>query len=220
MTAPFVPFPNGAKVTMNYTQADGSPAVNTLWFQKGSDWDSAQLTTLANGIAVWADAGSGAHSVQERMSDNFELSSVEARAMDAQGAPVVISTDGLPLVGTVDGASIPLGLTFAVTLRTGLAGKSQRGRIFMVGLPASALANEQENVMDATYVADAIVAWNSLIAAAADIISGCVWGVASHRHNKAYRDAVSFTPITSIGSSKLTLDFQRRRAPFHNRSRY
>ena len=227
MGLPFVPCVNTAQVTLAYTQADGSPAINTLWFRGSSSYTASKLSDLADGLAAWWNDGTGSGAdvgLKSITSHTVSLVSVTARDMATQHGHVVVWTAGLPIVGAVSGDAVELGLTYATTFRTGLAGVAYRGRNYMVGVPTSSVSDPGQNIVDTALSTALDVAYGGLITYVPTIGSNSdAHAVASRYHMVGgvltARDAGIVTPVLSYGHANQYLDFQRRRAPGHNRHR-
>lgn len=213
----FIPLVNTAQVSMVFSQADGSFAENVLYVENTDPWSPTTLGTTADAVADWFSTGDGAgHSYKAGMSNVCSLVDVIARDMTTQTGDVVHTSVSMPIVGGSGNGPIELGLSFTLTERTGLAGRSQRGRVFLIGMETDWVSDGHLNQIDATHAADAVLAWTALIGILGGA-AGIGWVVASRYHNNAPRDTGEMTLITSVGFHNLLVDFQRRRAPAHNR---
>jgi len=218
ITTHFVPASNVAKVTMEYAIGDGDIAENVFNVQNTGAWDASHLTTLAGVFNTWNDTAVGGHSPYEARSTETSLTQVEARDITTQTSTVVIVPyAGAHAAGADDSGQVPAGLTKAFTARSGLAGKSQRGRTFVVGLAQDSLNSSDKNFIALTTANDYVAWFNALIAAVHSANAAWTLCVLSTWHNKVQRDEGVTTPITSYGYANLGVDYQRRRAPFHAR---
>lgn len=123
--------------------------VNTLHFRKGTgtDWDVSELQTLAEDLETWF--------VTERepiTGNNCRLSSITCRDLGDQVAPQFVL--GTNHVGNQASELLPYNVTIAISFRTGLTGRSQMGRNFIVGMCETQTANSQVT----TAYGDAIIA--------------------------------------------------------------
>lgn len=226
MTAVFVPCADTAQVSLQFQQADGSFAENTLWFTQTSTFTATQLSNLAGEIAGWWSDGTAPGAdlgLKHLTSHDCSLVQVTARDMSTQNGPVVTHTAGLPEAGTDSGAQLTLGLTKAITLRTGLAGRAYRGRFFIVGMPVDSLSDTEHNIVATSYTAAVLVATAGMSYWLGTLDPSPEWVVASRFHvvggQLVPREAGIMTPIISQGVANQLVDFQRRRAPGHNRHR-
>ena len=227
MALPFVPCEKCAEVVLRYKQADGSPALNTLWFKGAATYTATMLQGLAEGVAEWWNDGTGVGDdagLKSLTSNLVSLEDVTARDMSTQHGPVMTWTTGLPLVGAVASDAIELGLTFTTTFRTGVAGVAYRGRNFMVGIPQNAIDDPTLNLVSATLASGLDTAYGGLLTfTPSSWINSDEHVVVSRYHVVGgvltARDAGIATPVISYGRPDLYLDFQRRRSPAHNRHR-
>jgi hypothetical protein len=160
------------------------------------------------------------------MSNTCSLTAVKGRDLTTVAGISLVTNIDLPQAGLVAGPSIAAGLSKAITHRTGLAGKSFRGRTFMCGVDAAHVPIPESGKIDASYCANAVIAFTTLIArvaaelATAQLVVLSRYGgappVAGHSVPRA---TGVMTPITAFGYADLNVDFQRRRAPGHSRHR-
>lgn len=214
----FIPVVNAARVSLAFTQTSGEFAENVFGVQRDEAWDPTGLTTVAQAVMDWWHDGDGTHSYRGFQHTGCTLLQCTARDLTVQDAPVVtVAADEASNVGTDAGTALAAGLSFALTARTGLAGRSHRGRTFLIGLASGAVDASNKNAVAAANAPLYVSAFNSLITKVhtADVHSTLV--VISTRHNNAPRASGVTTPITSYGYHDLFLDYQRRRAPGHNR---
>jgi hypothetical protein len=218
---PFIPFPNMAQLTLQFSVPDGDIAENVFNVQRSSAWTGAGLTAMAQGLQDWWYAGAGGTSdYRQYQHSSVALVQTTARDLTTQGGRVVsVPANQASNVGASGSAIIQNGLTFSLTARTGLAGPSQRGRTFLVGLTSGFLDAGDVNKVQAAEVAVLITAFNALITKVAAVDAACTLVVASRRHNNLWRSTGQTTPITVWGYNNLNLDYQRRRAPGHGRHR-
>jgi hypothetical protein len=220
----FIPVSNAAEITMQFSQADGSFAENVFWVQRTIAWDATSLTTMADAFITWFGTGDGTYNYKGLMGTNCALNAVVARDNTTQTSDVVTSNTGLPIAGFETPPTIDLGLTFVLTARTGKAGRSYRGRTYLVGLTENQWTSAELNEYSPTAAAHAVDAFNALITAvtAADADSTLVVcsrysGVDPTTGKPIPRASGITTPILTYGFHNLLTDFQRRRAPAHNR---
>jgi hypothetical protein len=227
LTLPFVPCARTAEVTLRYSQYDGSEAINTLWFQGTATYTPTTLATLADAIASWWNDGTGIGDdagLKAVTASGTSLQDVTARDMSTQAGPVVVWNTGLPIDGTNSNDPLELGLTVATTFRTGIAGRAYRGRNFMAGMCVDGLSLPAGNIVSDTLLAKLVTAYGGLLTYVPTVATnGDHHVVASRYHvvggSLVSRDAGILTHVISYGHADNLLDFQRRRAPGHNRHR-
>jgi hypothetical protein len=72
--------------------------------------------------------------VQPLVGSGLELRSVEAVSIAEQNGPQAVFSAGLPAAGALAQQMLPGSVAFCVSLRTGLTGRSARGRYYWQGL--------------------------------------------------------------------------------------
>lgn len=194
---------------------------NILHFSKNdlSNWSPSEIAGLANDFDTWIATTDGTKALLNNLSSGVTIDSLAARDLSVDGGPETIKS--VSHSGLDPAANLNDGLSFAFTLRTGLSGRSFRGRIFAYGLTHTWNGSSQNNV-DSTVADDRVAGWTNLIGVSAGWTPACKWVVLSRRHKvgdtpNVERATGVGTPITGVGYSNLVLDFQRRRAPFHAR---
>lgn len=198
----FQPVGQTYQATLNYRQ-DAQEVQNCLYFEYTGVADSTPMTNLANALITWW--GSNLKPLQ---STTVALDNVEVRDLEVEGGLVVVSQSSLPDFGSQGDTPLPNGTCLSVSFRTGLAGRSHRGRNYTVGMTQSQYIQSDAELAYATAIVEAYEALISL-ATAQDL----VWVVVSRWLNKAKRAVGIRTPITSVLVADLTLDSQRRRLP-------
>ena len=216
--------PKCVKAALDFAQQDGEFAENTFGLMGSADgpYDAAQLTDIANALITWMGTGDGAgHSYQAELSDNYELISVTVKDLSVVDGAIVVAAASV--VGSKASDAEQQGVAAAITARTGLSGRSFRGRTFILGLTdASVVDASHPNQLASGYATNMSDAFNALpgVGGSPAISSGgtdFVMAVLSYRNAGADRANILPTPITSYGFHDLLTDFQRRRAPGHNR---
>lgn len=133
---PAVYIPNWVQVTFKGTQA-GFQVVNTFnWRYSGAGpLTPADLLAIAN--ACFASFGA---QFKAALSSTYNLDVIEARDMAAVGAGVAQVFPAQPQPGAVSGNPEAANVAACISLRTGLSGRSHRGRVFLGPLGQSMLA--------------------------------------------------------------------------------
>jgi hypothetical protein len=75
------------------------------------------------------------------ITNNWALASVNMRAMNEEAGLVLNFSDGMPISGTNTSEQTPDQVAYTVTWSTGLAGRSSRGRTYVLGVPFNAVVN-------------------------------------------------------------------------------
>lgn len=199
---PFIPGDGVAELTAEYEF--GSKIMdNVLHFHSGSGWTPATLLALCNNYIGWELAQGS-----QQRSHQVGLVLVKARDLTTQTSPVAESSDTLPVIGAVNDLALPLNVTAAMSVRTGLAGRSFRGRVYYIGLTQGAVSN---NDIIPGNIAAMRANYAALITAANGW--GTPFGVFSRRTGGAWRlTGGVFTPATDFKSDGQ-VKTQRRRLP-------
>jgi len=219
----FVPALNGLQVGMQFSSG-GDVNQNTFWVKRSVAWDAAGITTMLAAFKTWFVTGDGANYYKLIMSSDVSLVSISGRDFTTQHGLTSIYQTGLPIVGGHAVPQIQLGCTKAFTARTGLAGKSYRGRVFTVGIPTDQASAPDAGTVLAAYNTSMSAALSALIPAVTAADADSVLVVCSRYYQPGGpntptlpRATAVMTPITSFGYHDLNVDFQRRRAPGHAR---
>lgn len=197
----FIPLPNGVRVAMEYT-LQGELIVNVYHFTTASPITTVNLTALA---AVLADMF--ITDMAGLYSTDLSLQQVVATDVsEADGIQIVYNT-GLPVAGGSANDSAPNNVAVVMSLRTGLTGRSRRGRNYYGGIDETLIAG---NTPSAGFQSNMFTA-NDNMQLAADTL-GFTWVVASYRHLGAPRVTALATPITTLIMDARS-DSMRKRLP-------
>jgi hypothetical protein len=197
----FVPVVNAARVEMVFDQ-EGQICENVFHVRGSSPFDYTSLALLAATFKDWHDIN-----LKTIQVTTCALFKILATALDAEDAPSLEYTTGLPVIGTGGSDPLPMNVTVAVKWLTGFRGRSFRGRSYHVGMSRS---DTLFSLMNAASIAPFEAAYNALIALIT--VPGQDLVVVSYVHNKLPRVEPLCTPI--VGAFvEITLDSQRRRLP-------
>lgn len=200
----FIPVPNGAQVAMQYTIDNVNQAVNVYNFARvgGGNYDATTLQSLLDAMLTWETI-----SAKAARSSSVALTRMTARAMHAQNAPVVEEVLTTPVVGTVGNPVLPSQVTYAISLRTGFAGRSYRGRSYWIGLWESAVAGDFIDPAVATGLRGII----ELLTGPSFTDESHEFSVLSRYINNAPRALGELTKVTDVVLVDYRVDTQRRR---------
>lgn len=199
---PTVYTPGTIKVAINY-QLNGQPVANVIHVRKNpvSAVTAADVQDAATTVSNWVVA-----SLQAQQSSGMLLLNVTATDVSQAGGPQFITVTGTPEYGAQTGEVLPNNVAFVISFRTGLSGRSFRGRVYNAGLTADQVNGNQVT----TAVADAFVGiYEQLAVDLADhdlehvVLSTIADGVP--------RATGLATPITSYIYVDLVVDTQRKR---------
>lgn len=127
--------PNGGLLRLIWAQGGVPFAVNVMGFQNTQTTPVTQTLTNTVGAAIRTSFSSSGLNAQ--MGTQITLLSVGLRSINTASLPEFLDT-GAPVAGTAVGNLLPPQTALVVTLRTGLAGRSFRGRVYLGGFAVSA----------------------------------------------------------------------------------
>lgn len=204
--------PNCVQIVLNWNTSSGRGAHNVLYGRAGGV--PAPTSAQAEAIRSALTTGAAWTAVAALMPTAHSLASVSLRSVHTPNNPLVLST-GAAAPGTSANPGLPNEMAICVTLRTGSAGISGRGRTYLPGFD-----NAQVNVAN-QIAAACVTAVNTWVAGWASIFSsqGYTWVLGLPARN-AYtgstgtqhpaRDATSVA-VTTATVRNNTWDSQRRR---------
>lgn len=195
--------PSVAKVEMRYTW-DGEEVENTLYFQLQAPIGVGGLVLLTGNLYTWWDAN-----IRPLQSASVQLREIYARSMAGLIAPEYTWTTNLPASGENIEASLPNNVSLAISFRTGLTGRSSRGRNYIIGLTEPMVA--QNTVTPG--VVSAYVAAYSQLTPAGGIFEDISWVVYSQYSGGVLRPTGQAVAVLSVVVVDDTVDSQRRRLP-------
>lgn len=201
----FQSVPDTAKIEVIFERS-GVRMQNVLYARRAGGYNSSQINDLAVAVDQWmAD-----EYLPGMVSDVTYVETIVTGQEFENDIQVSVNTNSG--VGTNAGVGLPNNVTKAVTLESGLTGRSARGRLFYVGLPNGALTADENHVTAGvvTYLID-------LIEALITVLTGIQWilVIVSRNTGGAPRPTgVTFT-VTGASVSDTTTDSQRARLPLN-----
>lgn len=215
----------------NWAILDGDIANNIFYMERR---DCAELITsnvAFDDAAADSCALALANAVQSNLASMISttcvLESVDwawNEAVDTGPIHAGTSTGGvLPVAGTNGGNPTDSGVSLACRFQTGLAGRGNHGRFYLVGINDGLFTSDAPNKLKDIIVGDVgtnltvfleTFNFNSCVAFVGDQFNV---GVVSFVLNGALRSTASFHRATACNLKDTFFDFQRRRAPAHAR---
>jgi len=126
---PFVPVPATIKCSLFQT-LNGQPFMNRIHVGVAATLPTALgCAGVASAVAGWWTGN-----VKALVAGTCELRAVEAISIAEENGPSFTFTSGLPSAGTATSEALPGSNAFCVSLRSGLTGRSARGRYYWGGL--------------------------------------------------------------------------------------
>lgn len=202
---PFIACPNVARVEVVY-QWQGEIVENVYHFLGAAQPAIADMQALATAVRNWRST-----SLRPLQSNTCLHQKVKVRdltTIDGAGIELLISPADQ---GNLTDTSLPNNCTVAVALRSGLAGRSNRGRTFHCGLTEILRSG---NVILGTTQTNLIAAYTALFGPFTT--NAYHLGVLSLHTGGHPRLTGAFTEVNSV-TVDTNLDSQRRRLPGHNR---
>lgn len=204
---PFIPVPNTASVECIY-EWDNQIVENTLYYTLGTATpDLSDLTALVEAVSGFIRSG-----LLPLMADTITLLRLVGRVLETLDGIQYISTTGLPQDGASTAESMPNNVAACISLRTGLAGRSFRGRNYVPGLT---IANIDHNQLNPSSLAAIVDVYTALIAP----VPASAWNmsIVSRFTAGAARAEGIATPVTQVVFVDNIVDSQRRRLPGRGR---
>lgn len=197
----FIPAVNTAKAEMRLESA-GQRVLNILHFQKVAGWDSAGLVALAQALEdAWVA------NIKPLVPATVTLREVYVRDIEVEEG--VEHTLPSLEAGTAEQLLLPNNVTIALSLRTGFSGRSNRGRVYWVGLTENQVVN---STLEVGAQASILGAFQDFISdASAETSSSLV--VVSYCEDNQWRTNAQVTEVTNITLTDPTTDSMRRRLP-------
>jgi len=200
---PFVAAPNIIECQFRGT-LDGQQVMNRIHVNVTGTPTEGDCATVAAAAAQW-----WLDNVQDLVVVTASLREVFCKSLEEENGPQASFTAGLPASGTIDLDGLPNNCALCVSLRTGLSGRSARGRWFWYGF-ADTQANGSTVVGG---VRDSIDAAMTNLLAVIEALSA-LWVIVSFIHNGAPRaGGPVYFVVTNIVIIDDTIDSQRRRLP-------
>lgn len=196
----FIPIPDTWAVTLRFTATGLRPkTMNFHVLDANFNGSTTQANLLAGHIVNWVQSDYDA-----TYGPGLDISNIQVRDASLQNGVVVDFGTALP--GTHAGTGMPSNIALCVSLRTGFAGKSFRGRMYHPWLSEADVTGNSISSAARDLIVDA---WETL----RGTLSTSDWSlvVASKYTNGAPRVIGLTTPVTSIITTDLNVDTQRRR---------
>lgn len=204
---------NGVQVRLVWSLPGGRTAYNVLHGTVAGGFIasaaiSEAIFTAIKGAAGWT-------SWKANVNSTYALAGVDLRDLRSPNLPIVASTSAAS-AGTGAGVALPPGDALCVTLRTGFAGRSYRGRVYLPGLDSTALAAGGVAAAGTVTNASAFVTavQTALTASSITLAIGQFQRDAYDGPNGVHHDARgdNTVTVTSIVTRNNVIDHQRRRA--------
>jgi hypothetical protein len=205
---PFVPVANTLQVDVLYLW-DSQRVENTLYFEQPGGWDGESITAWLEALRTLIS-----EELMPLLSVSIQFIELVGRLLDTASSIGVVLSVTPPTSGGNAGEAAPNNVTYTISFRTGLTGRSFRGRNYVPGIP-----NDQilANTIDPDFRTGVLSFYDQLLALAD--LREVDWVVVSRYSgvdgsgDPIPRVAGVTTPIISVGTADFTVDSQRRRLP-------
>jgi len=185
---PFQAVPNVAQVTIN-GRLDGQLTINDLYFEiSGGGITPVNLLTLTTAVANWCDVN-----LRPNLSTSWEQSRFVGRDLGVQNGAVIDVLQSA--AGGEAGECAPNNVAACISIKSGLAGRSFRGRNYLPGIPNSMVV---QNTLDLDWMTPVTAAYNLLVGAGT-FTPGWQFVVVSRQTASALRPTGVATPVVTCG---------------------
>lgn len=206
----FVPVPNAAIVEFRYTLFL-QEVENTMAFQFNDTITQAALDILTANMSSW-----WYYYLKPRQTNRLFLREIFAKDQSEQEGITSTNTSHMgEYGGHSTGDDLPPNVSFCVSFRTGLSGRSYRGRNYLCGLKSSMITGAC--FIYPTYRDQIVAAYEYVLPGGTTPPAGWYWGVISRYNEGARRETGVCTPITAVTVSNDVLDSSRNRLPGRGR---
>jgi len=205
---PFVPVPDTIEVDVNYL-LDAQIVQNTMYFHSDTGWDAASISAWLTEMKDLISSD-----LMPFLSSALELFELVGKLLDAASSISATVSLSTPVSGSDINSMLPNNATYTISFRTGLSGRSFRGRNYVPGLTSGSVS---QNVIDSTTRTGILDFYTTLAALA--VSEGYEMVVVSRysgvdvNGDPIPRVTGVATPIVSFGTADFTVDSQRRRLP-------
>lgn len=199
---PFIPVPSTVQAELVYTWA-GETCENVLHFESGGAPAVDNMVELGSHLIAWWNTN-----LKQYMNVSGSLVNVKLTDLNSAFAPAIDVVDGLPIIGTAAGDSLPNNCSCVFSKRTIFRGRSYRGRVYQVGL------SEQHVTGNSVLTAprNAILAAWELLMSFSTASESWQMVVVSRFEDNLPRTTGLTTPVIAFTTDGV-IDSQRRRLP-------
>jgi len=198
----FVPAPNIIMCEIR-GQKDGQLIENRIMVDALHDPTPADLQTMVDVLTFWIN-----NTYKTLVPVDVTFTGLKITSLKSINA--IQLTTGLAIVGTIANPSAPNEVSYCISLRTGLSGRSARGRFYWLGLALASIGTQ--NRVGAPFRTLSTAAIQTLIGAIT--AANFRWVIVSYRTNKAPRvGGPVYFPVLTATTTSDVVDSQRRRRP-------
>lgn len=196
----FIPLPDCWRVSLEFDSLGGNRAANVFYVRDTLGvMDVGRAETLANVIDGWVTTSWAAQASNQWTCRTITV----ADASDNEGVSFELTT---PTAGTLTSSPLPAQDTITMSLRTGAMGRSNRGRLYHVGLVEDSITDGVLAPSPATALTNVYEALRTVL-----LLDDYEWVVASFQTNGAPRVTGVARAISTIIITDNKVDRQLRR---------
>lgn len=199
---PFVPAPSVVQITAEQ-QYGSQPLANVFCVQFTVPPSAEGMSDTLDLVTEWFST-----TYAPLCHLGWSLTGLRARDLSTQDG-IVVEAAPSGVVGQLSGTPLPSSIAMCLSLRSALAGRSRRGRIYLSGLTAVHLEGSNQNLFTTAAIAARISAVETLRSNLDT--GGTDWVIVSRFSLGVERTTALVTPVTSIISTDPTVDSQRGR---------
>lgn len=179
----------------------GQRVENVYYCQFIDGVDAVTLSDVATAFNTWMEG-----TFMGNISVDCVYIGGEVHNLDIEAGSILAFAPAAPVAGGIAVSSEPGNVSFSVSLRTGVAGRSFRGRKYIAGMPTTQRVG---NVVQPVWANDLINALNGLRSILLGINGVLV--VVSRIADGLQRLEALATPVNAITVADFNIDSQRRR---------
>lgn len=196
----FQPVIGTAEVDIRGT-LNGQLVENTIFLHVGDAWTAELLASAASIVRDWWFAN-----IMPALPTAYVFREVFVKDLTTAAGLEASDSIGFGIQGTDSRAVLPGNATLAVSFRTGLAGRSFRGRNFVPGMT---VGDVEGNTVTTGFAGEMSGGYEALLTALVD--SDFTWVVVSRVTEGAIRATGLTTPVIAVAITDLLVDSMRRR---------
>lgn len=197
----FQSVPNTASITVIHSQ-NGENLVNTMHAELVTGYDQADIQALATAVdLIWGTE------MKSLMTQNSAYTRTEVRGLAIENDLFAFGGNSAGPGGVASGG-LPNSVTLSIKKNSGFTGRSARGRLYVIGMPAATLSSD-ENV----YLSASVNAREDALELVRAAIAATDWTpvIVSRFANGVPRDFGVTFPWVSVTAIDNTVDTQRER---------
>lgn len=203
----FIPVINVAQVEIRYYMGT-TRMENTLYFYRADGITVPDLVALTTAIGNWWN--SWLRTIQRQ---GLYIQEIFARDLTTETSPAYADTSRNGQQGAdATNPILPLNVSVVCSFRTGVPGRSYRGRNYAVGVSGGAITGTPPTVQSG-WRTNMRTAYQKLLAGGGALPAGWVWVVVSRYTGGAPRATGVATAIIDVPMPDAFFDSQRRRLP-------